>query len=71
MSLAAMRIKMPRKHHKPEEIVAKLRQVDVLTSQGKSVADDTAETYQFYAAFFLGWGARGANGRPSDLSSAV
>ena len=29
---------MPRKHHKPEEIVAKLRQVDVLTSQGKSVA---------------------------------
>jgi putative transposase len=30
---------MPRKHHKPEEIVAKLCQVDVLTSQGKSVAD--------------------------------
>jgi transposase len=30
---------MPRKHHKPEEIVAKLRQVDVLTSQGQSVAD--------------------------------
>ena len=25
--------------HKPEEIVAKLRQVDVLTSQGQSVAD--------------------------------
>ena len=25
--------------YKPEEIVAKLRQVDVLTSQGKSVAD--------------------------------
>jgi putative transposase len=30
---------MPRKHHKPEEIVTKLRQVDVLTSQGKLVAD--------------------------------
>ena len=30
---------MPRKHHKPEEIVAKLRQVDVLVSQGKSLAD--------------------------------
>ena len=30
---------MPRKHQKPEEIVAKLSQVDVLTSQGKSVAD--------------------------------
>jgi len=30
---------MPRKRHKPEEIVAKLRQVDVLISQGQPVAD--------------------------------
>jgi len=30
---------MGRKRHKPEEIVAKLRQVDVLTAQGQSVAD--------------------------------
>ena len=30
---------MPRKRHKPEEIVTKLRQVDVLLSQGQSVAD--------------------------------
>ena len=30
---------MPRKRHHPEEVVAKLRQVDVLTSQGQSVAD--------------------------------
>ena len=30
---------MPKKRHTPEEIVAKLRQVDVLTSQGMSVAD--------------------------------
>jgi transposase-like protein len=30
---------MPRKKHKPEEIVAELRQVDVLVSQGQSVAD--------------------------------
>ena len=30
---------MPRKRHKPEEIVAKLRQVDVFVSQGQSVAD--------------------------------
>ena len=29
---------MPQKKHKPEEIVAKLRQVDVLVSQGQSVA---------------------------------
>ena len=30
---------MARKRHKPEEIVAKLRQVDVLTSQVRSVAE--------------------------------
>ena len=30
---------MPRRRHKPEEIVAKLRQVDVLVSQGHTVAD--------------------------------
>ncbi len=30
---------MPQKKHKPEEIVAKLRQVDVLVSQGCSVAE--------------------------------
>jgi len=30
---------MPRKRDKPEEIVAKLRQVDVLTAQGQAVAD--------------------------------
>jgi putative transposase len=30
---------MPRKIYKPEEIVAKLRQVDVLTSQGQSAGE--------------------------------
>ncbi len=30
---------MSQKRHKPEEIVAKLRQVDVLVSQGKPVAE--------------------------------
>jgi len=30
---------MPKKRYKPEEIVAKLRQVDVLASQGVSIAD--------------------------------
>ena len=30
---------MARKRHKPEEIVAKLRQVDVLHSQGVTMAD--------------------------------
>jgi putative transposase len=32
-------VRMPKKRHTPEEIVAKLRQVEVLTSQGKPVAD--------------------------------
>jgi transposase-like protein len=31
--------RMPRKRQRPEDIVAKLRQVDALTSQGVSVAD--------------------------------
>ena len=30
---------MGQKHHKPEEIVAKLRQVEVLTGQGRSVSE--------------------------------
>ena len=30
---------MPRKKHKAEEIVAKLRQVDVLAAQGRPVAE--------------------------------
>jgi putative transposase len=33
------RTDMPRKRYKPEEIVAKLRQVDVLVSQGQILAD--------------------------------
>src|SRR5215217_4717669 len=39
MAFEPRRTAMPRKRHKPEEIVAKLRQVDVLVSQGRSVAD--------------------------------
>ena len=30
---------MPRKKYKPEEIVAKLRQVDVLVSQGRNIGE--------------------------------
>ncbi len=30
---------MPKKRYKPEEIVAKLRQVDVLASQGQNIAE--------------------------------
>jgi putative transposase len=45
---------MPKKRYKPEEIVAKLRQVDVLVSQGQNVADAihqigvTEMTYYLY-----------------------
>src|SRR5947209_20502743 len=39
MALGLRRTTMGKKRHKPEEIVAKLRQVDVLTSQGKNVAE--------------------------------
>jgi hypothetical protein len=31
--------KLARKRNKPEKMVAKLRQVDVLTGQGKSIAE--------------------------------
>jgi hypothetical protein len=34
-----MEREMARKRHKPEEIVAKLRQVDILTAQGQSIAE--------------------------------
>jgi putative transposase len=39
MSFGIKEDPMPRKHHKSEEIVAKLRQVDVLVSQGQNIAD--------------------------------
>jgi transposase len=33
----------PRKRYKPEEITAKLKQVDVLVAQGQSIADATRQ----------------------------
>src|SRR5215467_3635121 len=39
MSLTSRRTAMARKRYKPEEIVAKLRQVDVLVSQGQNMVD--------------------------------
>lgn len=35
---------MPKKRHKPEEIVAKLRQVDVMVSQGQSIVNAQTST---------------------------
>lgn len=37
--MASGRTDIPRKRYEPEEIVAKLRQVDVLVSQGQAVVD--------------------------------
>ena len=37
--MASRRTEWPRKRQKPEEIVTKLRQVDVLVSQGQGIAD--------------------------------
>src|SRR5919205_2675114 len=39
MALNRRRTEMARKRHTPDEIVAKLRQVDVLVSQGQAVAE--------------------------------
>ena len=44
---------MSRKRHKPEEIVAKLRQVDVLVSQGQSVADAVRSTGVTEVTYYL------------------
>ena len=51
---------MARKHHKPEEIVAKLRQVEVLLAQGKTATDAvrtlgvTEQTYYRWRAEYGG-----------------
>ena len=39
MSLGRLEDQNAEKRHKPDEIVAKLRQVDVLTAQGRSIAE--------------------------------
>jgi putative transposase len=51
---------MARKHHKPEEIVAKLRQVEVLLAQGKTATEAvrtlgvTEQTYSRWRAEYGG-----------------
>jgi putative transposase len=47
---------MARKRHKPEEIVAKLRQVDVLTAQGQSIAE-AAKTIAVRETTYFRWRA--------------
>jgi transposase len=47
---------MSRKRHKPEEIVAKLRQVEVLTAQGKSIAE-AAKAIEVTETTYFRWRA--------------
>ena len=55
---------MGRKHHKPEEIVAKLRQVEVLTGQGRSIAE-AARSIEVSEQTYFRWRAEnGAGGLP-------
>jgi hypothetical protein len=51
---------MSRKRHKPEEIVAKLRQVDVLMAQGMPVADAVRSigVTEVASGRAAGWGDR-------------
>jgi hypothetical protein len=61
-----MDAEMAKKRHKPEEIVAKLRQVEVLTSQGKSIAE-AVKTISVTETTYFRWRAEygGLNCRPS------
>jgi len=54
---------MARKHHKPEEIVAKLRQVEVLVGQGKPIAEGVQAIGVTEATYYR-CGATGAPGFP-------
>src|SRR5499433_911711 len=60
MSLTSRRTVMGRKRYKPQEIVAKLRQVDVLVSQGQNMVDAIRQIgvsvvrYRTYAAELVG-----------------
>jgi hypothetical protein len=50
---------MARKRYKPEEIVAKLRQVDVLVSQGQAMADAIRQIGVSEVTYYR-WGRFGA-----------
>jgi hypothetical protein len=48
---------MGKKRHKPEEIVAKLRQVEMLTAQGKSIAE-AVKTIAVTETTYFRWRAK-------------
>jgi hypothetical protein len=55
---------MPKKRYRPEEIVAKLRQVDVLVSQGQNVSDAIRQI-GVSGSPIIGGGKSTAGSRPS------
>jgi ACT domain-containing protein len=60
---------MPRKSYKAEEIVAKLRQVDVLTSQGKNVAEAIRSIGISEVSYYrLASGVRRVEERPGEAA---
>ena len=56
------------KRHKPEEIVAKLRQVDVLTAQGKSIAEAVKTISVTETTYFLAGGVWRSEERPGQTA---
>jgi hypothetical protein len=56
---------MPRKHDKPEDIVMKLRQVEVLNSQGIVIAQAAREIGATEQAYYRG-GKSGCNKNPTE-----
>ena len=64
---------MPKKKHKPEEIVAKLRQADVLISQGQDIADVIRQIGVSEVAYAMNCSMVKSStrcGRPKSLSKA-
>jgi hypothetical protein len=64
---------MPRKRYKPEEIVAKLRQVDVLVSQGqawRSHSPDRRECQAIVCLLILTCCPRGQSGKKAPAMFA-
>jgi transposase-like protein len=60
---------MPRKRYKPEEIIAKLRQVDVLVSQGATMADAIRQIGVSEVTFYRSAaGVRRAEGRSGEAA---
>jgi hypothetical protein len=59
---------MPQRKPKPEEIVAKLRQVDVLLSQGRPVAEAIRTIGVTSFTYYLAQGVRRAEERPGEAS---